>query len=81
MRRLKAVLAALAVMVMMLASAAPAMADEWWDNCHWNWNWSWYWGWFLTCDYDDGGWSPGWGHDGWGNDDDDNNGWGDPIGH
>jgi hypothetical protein len=52
MRRVKAILAALAVMVMMMANAAPAMADGWWENC--DWNFSPWWGWFLTCD-----WNPG----------------------
>jgi hypothetical protein len=67
MRRVKAILAALAVMVMMMANAAPAMADGWWENC--DWNWSWFIGWYLTCD-----WNPGnsWSDDSWGD-----NGWGD----
>src|SRR5215203_5507415 len=54
MRRLKLILAALAMMlVMMAASAAPAIAnhdnDGWWDNCDWvivGWHWipPWFWG-------------------------------------
>jgi len=62
MRRIKVVLAVLAVTVTMLASAAPAMADNWWDDC--NWHWSWWWGWFMTCE-NSGGWGPSWEDNGW----------------
>lgn len=65
MRRIKAIFAALAVMVVMMANAAPAMADGWWENCDWNFS-PWF-GWFLTCD-----WNPGWSDSSWGD-----NGWGD----
>jgi hypothetical protein len=65
MRRIKAIFAALAVMVVMTANAAPAMADGWWENCDWNFS-PWF-GWFLTCD-----WNPGWSDSSWGD-----NGWGD----
>jgi hypothetical protein len=75
-RRFKVLLAVLAVMVMMLANAAPAMADGWWENCEWNF--SPWWGWFLTCDWNPGSsWDSGWdwGH-GWGDDDGwDDDGW------
>jgi hypothetical protein len=65
-RRIKAIFVALAMMVMMMASAAPAMADGWWENCEWVEFWPW--GSFLVCD-----WNPG---DGWY----DSNGWYDDDG-
>jgi hypothetical protein len=79
MRRVKVILAVLAMLVMMGASAAPAMAnhdnDGWWDNCDWVivgwhwlpawWGWDWDWSWALVCVPDDN-W---WGHDKWDNDD------------
>ncbi len=48
MRKIKSFLALAAVLVAMFASAAPAMADDWWDNC--DWYWSPWWGWFAACD-------------------------------
>ena len=85
MRRLKLILAALAMMlVMMAASAAPAIAnhdnDGWWDNCNWviiGWHWipPWFWGGPWSWDWT---WSlvcvpedNWWGHDKWDDDDDD----------
>src|SRR3989337_1049259 len=79
MRRVKVILAVLAMLVMMGASAAPAMAnhdnDGWWDNCDWVivgwhwlpawWGWDWDWSWALVCVPDDN-W---WGHDEWDDDD------------
>lgn len=83
MRRIKAIFAALAVMMVMAANAAPAMADEWWEDCELRYNWFWN-VYFLDCGEDPGwGWDTGWGGQGWGDDDghDDNNGWGDLVGH
>lgn len=57
MRSIKSIFALVAVLVVMLASAAPALADGWWDDC--DWYWSPWWGWFAACD------SPPW----WGGDD------------
>jgi hypothetical protein len=57
MQRVKAVFALLAVMIVMVASAAPAMADSWWDDCEWEWSWELaFWtgsGYYLVCDYSD----------------------------
>ncbi len=53
MKRIKAVLAVLAVVLALVASAAPAMASHGEDDfCFWAWSWEW--GWFLVCDDDDG---------------------------
>ena len=45
-RRVKVILAALAMLVLSVVNAAPAMAnhdwDGWWDNCNWvivGWHW------------------------------------------
>jgi hypothetical protein len=70
--RIKAIFAALAVMVMMMASAAPAMAEGWWENCEPVYFWGW--GYFVVCDWNPGdGWytDDGWddGDDGWYTDD------------
>ena len=89
MRRVKVILAVLAVLVMMGASAAPAMAnhdnDGWWDNCDWVivgwhwvpawWGWDWDWTWTIVCVPNDNWWDD----DGkrWDNDwdDDDDDDW------
>ena len=68
MRRIKLILAVVAIMAISVVGSAPAMAshdnDGWWDSC--GWSWSWWWGWYVVCDYDDS-W---WGHGGDGDDDD-----------
>ncbi len=61
MRRVKVVLAVLAMVMVMVASAAPAMAhhnnDGWWDDC--NWVFYPWWGWFVVCQVDDDWWDDG----------------------
>jgi hypothetical protein len=75
MRRIKSLLALVAVLAVMLASAAPAMADDWWDDC--NWYWSPWWGWLADCGsapwsasddltWDDLGWDDGYDTPSWG---------------
>ena len=58
MRRVRLVLAVLAMLVVMVASAAPAMArhnnDGWWDDC--DWFFSPWWGWYVVCQVDDNWW-------------------------
>lgn len=62
MRRVKLVFAVVAMLAVMVATAAPAMArhdnDGWWDNCDWVF-FPW-WGWFVVCEVDDGWWDDGW---------------------
>ena len=52
------VFAVLAMLLVMVAAAAPAMArhdnDGRWDNC--NWVFLPWWGWFVICEVDDGWW-------------------------
>jgi hypothetical protein len=87
MRRVKVILAALAMLVMMAASAAPAMADHdndgWWDNCNWvivGWHWipPWFWGGPWSWDWTwslvcvpDDNWKGHDNHGDWEDDDDD----------
>jgi hypothetical protein len=56
MGRVKVVFAVVAMLVVMVTTAAPAMArhnnDGLWDNCDWVlFPW---WGWFVVCEVDDG---------------------------
>lgn len=84
MRRVKVILAALAMLVLSVVNAAPAMAnhdwDGWWDNCNWVivgwhwipawWGWDWDWTWVLVCEPShDWSWDDN--HDDWDDDDDD----------
>ena len=74
MRRFKLVFAVVAMLAVMVATAAPAMAndnDGWWDNCEWVlFPW---WGWYVVCEVDDSWWGhDDWqGHDDWDDDNDD----------
>jgi hypothetical protein len=77
MRRFKMVFAVVAMLAVMVATAAPAMArhdnDGWWDNCDWvivGWYWipavwGWDWSWAVVCVPDDN-WR---GHGDWDDDD------------
>ncbi len=82
MRRVKVILAALAMLVLSVVNAAPAMAnhdwDGWWDNCNWvivGWHWipawwGWDWTWVLVCEpSNDWSWDDN--HGDWDDDDDD----------
>lgn len=58
MRRVKLVFAVVAMLAVMVATAALAMArhdnDGWWDNCDWVlFPW---WGWFVVCEVEDDWW-------------------------
>lgn len=62
MRRIKSILVVFAMLVVLAASAAPAMADDWGEDCQWYW--SPWWGWIAACDQ--APWyNSGWGHSGW----------------
>ena len=67
MKRIKLILAVVAMMAISVVGSAPAMAnhdyDGWWDSCEWSW--SWWWGWFVVCEPDYDWWGPA------GDDDDD----------
>ena len=91
MRRGKLVLAVVAMLAVMVTTAAPAMAnhdnDGWWDNCNWVvvgwywlpawWGWDWDWSWAVVCVPDDNwrGHDDWQGHDDWDDDDDDDDDW------
>jgi len=63
-RRVKLILAVVAMMAVTLIGAAPAMAshdyDGWWDSCGWSWT---PWGWFVFCEPDYGWWGGPGGYD------------------
>jgi hypothetical protein len=64
MRRVKLVLAVVAMLAARVATAAPAMTrhdnDGWWDDCDWIlFPW---WGWFVVCEVDDDWWDDGHDH-------------------
>lgn len=75
MRRVKLLFAVVAMLAVMVVTAAPAIAnrdnDGWWDNCDWvivGWywipalrSWDWDWSWAVVCVLDDD-WR---GHDDW----------------
>ena len=62
MRRIRTILAVLAAVLALTASAVPAMASRGEDDfCFWAWSWEL--GWFLVCD-DDGFDHDGFDHDG-----------------
>jgi hypothetical protein len=56
-KRIKSIFAVLAILLVMMSNAAPAMADGPWGDCTWTWHWSWFWGYYLTCDAVDD-WEP-----------------------